>query len=418
MHISAHLDFDVVALQSDDELSLLLELKAPAAAAGETRAPASIQVVLDRSGSMGDGRLYAAQGALHTLVDKLGPDDSFGLVAFDHEVLVGVPAGPLTDKDAVKQAIWSLAPRGMTNLSAGYLRGIQEARRGNNGRRSTLLLLSDGHANEGVVDPAQLDNVARGANDRGVTTSTLGVGLGYDEVVMSAIAAGGAGNALFAEEPDTAGALIAGEIEGVLTQTVQAAHLEITPTSAVAEVSVVNDMPVQAIEDGVMVELGDFYADEERKLVLHFDVPAIGGLGLAKIAEIELQYVELPSLKTHTVSVPVHVNVVPGDEAAGRIANATVQTELAFQEAQSAKRQAAQALRDGDVDGAAAAYASASDMLSVAAAAAPIEGRAEIVAEGDLMRDLAQRAHTEDGRRLSKFTEADRHRKARKRGRG
>src|SRR5436190_14846990 len=115
MHISAHLDFDVVALQSNDELSLLLEMKAPPAPGSEKRAPVALQVVLDRSGSMADGRLYAAQGALHTLIDKLGPEDSFGLVAFDHEVLVPVPAGPVTNKDAIKQAIWSLQQRGMTN---------------------------------------------------------------------------------------------------------------------------------------------------------------------------------------------------------------------------------------------------------------------------------------------------------------
>src|SRR3954453_9556017 len=98
MHISAHLDFDVVALQAGDELSLLLELKAPSAPAAEKRAPVALQVVLDRSGSMAEGRLYAAQGALHTLVDRLGPHDSFGNVAFDHEVIVDVPAGPLADK--------------------------------------------------------------------------------------------------------------------------------------------------------------------------------------------------------------------------------------------------------------------------------------------------------------------------------
>jgi Ca-activated chloride channel family protein len=418
MHISAHLDFDVVALQSDDRLSLLLELKAPAASADEPRAPVSLEVVLDRSGSMADGRLYAAQGALHTLVDKLGPEDVFGLVAFDHEVIVPVAAGPLADKEAVRQAIWSLAPRGMTNLSAGYLRGIQEARRGLNGARSTLLLLSDGHANEGVVDAGRLELVARGAGERGITTSTLGVGLGYDEVLMSAVAAGGAGNALFAEEPDAAGAAIAGEVEGLLTQTVQAAHLEIETSDAVSDVAVINDMPVQAVAGGLMVELGDFYGEEERKLVLQFDVPAIAGLGLAKIADIELRYVELPALKTHTVTVPVHVNVVPGDEAAGRVANATVRTEVAFQEAQSAKRQAAEALRRGEVDAAAALYDAAGADLSGVAACAPAEAQPDIHAEAELLRELAQRATVDDAARLSKFTEADRHRKARQRGRG
>src|SRR4051795_2559962 len=108
MHISAHLDFDVVAVQVDDEISLLLELKAPPIAGSDHRPPVALQVVLDRSGSMADGQLYAAQGALHMLVEKLRADDVLGLVAFDHEVQVTVPAGPVTDKTAIKQAIWSL----------------------------------------------------------------------------------------------------------------------------------------------------------------------------------------------------------------------------------------------------------------------------------------------------------------------
>lgn len=419
MHISAHLDFDVVALQADDELSLLLEMKAPPVPGSEERAPVALQVVLDRSGSMQGAPLYAAQGALHTVLDKLGPEDSFGLVVFDHEVHVAVPGGPVTDKEAVRKAVWSIAARGTTNLSAGYLRGIQEARRAANGGRATLLLLSDGHANEGVLDPDQLGPVASGAYQHGVTSSTLGLGLGYDEVLLSTLARGGLGNAHFAEEPDTAGALIGSEVTGVLAQTVQAAHLTIKPTAAVAQVRVLNDLPSQSLSDGgVMVELGDFYGDEERKIVLEFNVPAIAGLGLAQIAEVELEYVELPSMTTHKVSVPVQVNVVPGDEAAGRIANPTVKTEAAFQKAQHMKAEAARALRDGDIDAASAGFNRIVGDLSVAAQAAMPDERAEIEAELELIRELQLRAKTEDVRRLSKFTEADRHRKMRKRGRG
>lgn len=367
---------------------------------------------------MADGQLYAAQGALHALVDRLGPEDTFGLVAFDHEVTVDVPAGPLMDKEAVKAAIWSLAPRGMTNLSAGYLRGIQEARRAKNGDRATLVLVSDGHANEGVTDADQLGNVARGAHDRGVVTSTLGVGLGYDETLLTEVARSGSGNALFAEEPDTAGAAIAGEVDGLLAETVQAASLTVRPTNDVSHVTVVNDLPAQAVTDGLMIELGDFYAEETRKLLLQFDVPAIAGLGLAQIAELELQYVELPALSTHTITVPVHVNVVPGDQAAGRIPDPVVATELAFQQAQKSKRDAAQALRDGDADLATDVYAAAAGSLRGAAACAPENQRPEILSEAELLEELAHRAEYDDARRVSKFSDADMHRKMRKRGRG
>ena len=70
--------------------------------------------------------------------------DRFGVVAFDDEVQVVVPAGGLADKHAARHAIASLHSGGMTNLSGGLLRGMQEARRVASDGGATLLLLSDG----------------------------------------------------------------------------------------------------------------------------------------------------------------------------------------------------------------------------------------------------------------------------------
>ena len=57
MHLSTKLDCDLVAVETTDELTLLVDLAAPTAATTETRAPATLQVVLDRSGSMAGDRL-------------------------------------------------------------------------------------------------------------------------------------------------------------------------------------------------------------------------------------------------------------------------------------------------------------------------------------------------------------------------
>ena len=46
------------------------------------------------------------------------------------------------------------------------------------------------------------------------------------------------------------------------------------------------------------------------------------------------------------------MNVVPGDEAAVRVADAIVQTEVLWQEAQRAKKEASEAMLRGDVAGA------------------------------------------------------------------
>jgi Ca-activated chloride channel family protein len=311
----------------------------------------------------------------------------------------------------VRAAVLAIPPGGTTNLSGGLLRGIQEARRVAGRGGATLLLLSDGHANAGVIDPDRLADVAAGARRHGVTTSTVGIGLGYDEALMAAIARGGQGSHAFAEDGDGAGAVVAGEVGGLLSKTAQAASLIVRPLAGVESLTVWNDLPSVAVEGGVMVELGDLWAGEARKLVLSFAVPALPGLGLAEIASLELRYVTLPAFAEETITLPLHVNVVPGDQAAGRVRDPKVRTELLFQQAQEAKRRAADAIGRGDEGGALAAFAAASDAIGRCAPSPEMRDEAAILAE------LADRTVAGEGAWAAKRSRAEHARKARQRGR-
>ncbi|MGH2950490.1 MAG: VWA domain-containing protein, partial [Solirubrobacterales bacterium] len=95
MKINTALDYDLIAVESEDLVHVLLELTAPTPSNQAERPPATLQVVLDRSGSMADGRLGAALQAIDGLLGHLRADDRVGLVIFDNEVAVPVPAGPL-----------------------------------------------------------------------------------------------------------------------------------------------------------------------------------------------------------------------------------------------------------------------------------------------------------------------------------
>ncbi len=364
MHINAHLDVDLVAVEATDTVTVMLDLKAPAA----VEDPAAVRpehtaiIVLDRSGSMSGGRLAAAKRAITDLVARLDDRDNFGLVTFDSHVDVVVPAGKLADlgRESVARAVAGIETRGMTDLSGGYLRGLQEARRVCGPAGATIVLLSDGHANSGVTDPAQLRKVAANAGAQAITTSTIGIGEGYDEDLLAEVATGGNGNHSFAREGDAAAAAQIGEVEGLLAKTVQAASLLVAPTSDVAQVGILNDLPSHAVSGGIMVELGDFYGGEERRLLIELTVPAMAALGLAKVADLTLTYVELPALEQHTVTLPVSVNVVPADVAAGRVPSADVQRERLMLEAQKAKKASEEALAVGDVDAAQASLRAAS----------------------------------------------------------
>ncbi|MBA3265065.1 MAG: VWA domain-containing protein [Nocardioidaceae bacterium] len=418
MKFSAQLDVSVVAVEAADEVSLLLDLVSPSVERETERPPATLQVVLDRSGSMAGPPLAGAIDALCGLVARLDARDNFGVVVFDDKAEVVVPAGPLLDKVAIVSQLQQVHPGGMTDLSGGYLRGLQELKRVAGGQGGTLLLISDGHANQGITEPARLEQVAAASAGERVVTSTLGYGLGYDESALSAMARGGSGNHHFAEEPDKAGAAIASEVTELLSKSVQAASLLITMEPSVALLKLYNDLPATQVADGkVMVELGDFYSDEHRKLLVKFAVPAMAALGLAQIATLELRYVELPGLVEQVVTLPVQVNVVPGDQAGGRVADPTVQTEVLFQEAQQAKKLASEALERGDRAAAVGYWTDAHGMLGEALACAPEEVRAEVSQEQADVGDMKDRTPWDDTDLMSKTSRASFHDKNRKRGR-
>jgi Ca-activated chloride channel family protein len=418
MHITTHLDLDVVAFERQDEISLLVELTAPEAPADRSGPPRTLVVVLDRSGSMAGDRLSGAKRALTDLIDRLDPHDRFCLVTFDNGVQVNIPAGPLNDKALAKQRIAAVAPGGSTDLSAGYLRGVQEARWSVDGAGATVLLITDGHANAGVIDPEALGAVAAKAAADRITTSTVGFGLGYDERLLKAIAAGGNGNELFAEHADQAVAAISGELDGLLSQTAQAASLLVRMTPACRRMRVINELTPTPTPDGVQIELGALYSGEVRRLVLTFDVPGIAALGLAQIADLDFTWVELPGLVQHSVTVPLHVNVVPGDQAAGRIPDPTVRTELAYLRTQQAKRTAADRMSRGDADGAVAEMRAAGSMLRAAMAAAPVAMMSDLTGDLEAIDRLTAEAVSGNLSRAAKALSADTSRKSRRRGSG
>ncbi|RPA06160.1 VWA domain-containing protein [Gordonia sp. OPL2] len=420
MKLSAALDVEVVAHEAADEVTLLLELQAPAGEVAD-RTPTALQVVLDRSGSMSGPPLEGAQKALAGVVAQLDPADVFGLVTFDDSAQVVVPAGPLADKQRAAGAISTVVPGGCTDLSSGYLRGLQELRRSAASagiRGGTVLVISDGHVNRGIQDLDEFASITAKAAADGIVTSTLGYGRGYDETLLSAMARSGNGNHVFADDPDAAGAAIAGEVEGLLSKSAQAVTLTVRYVPQVQELSLYNDLPAHQTADGeVMIELGDLYALEERKLLLRMKVDGLAALGLTQIASLELRYVETATLTEHTVALPISVNVVPGDELGPRVPNPTVQSERLYQEGQAAKLEASQAYESGDLATGQSRLRASHERLRSAAMCASPDDRAVIDRELEMIEELGIQAPLAGAAYASKATRDSYHLGNRKRGR-
>jgi Ca-activated chloride channel family protein len=135
------------------------------------------------------------------------------------------------------------------------------------------------------------------------------------------------------------------------------------------------------------------------------------------MCDLDLRWVDFESMRSERADVPVYVNVVPGDEASGRIADPTVSTELRFQRAQQAKREAAEALGRGDVDRAQRIYHGASlGLREMDLSDAPADVAAEIAEEVRVLEELAEQSKL-DRIHARKRAFADHHMKSRKRGR-
>ncbi|WP_404422547.1 VIT domain-containing protein [Nibricoccus sp. IMCC34717] len=107
--------------------------------------------VLDVSGSM-QGKLGMLANGVAQSIGQMRPEDRFRVVTFNNgaqELIGWTPATPENVRIAAER-VKQLQPSGGTNLFEGVKRGLERL---DNDRATSLVLVTDGVANEGVVSP-------------------------------------------------------------------------------------------------------------------------------------------------------------------------------------------------------------------------------------------------------------------------
>jgi Ca-activated chloride channel family protein len=148
MKPSLSLDRSLVAAEGEQIVNCLLELRAPSAPTDAARMPLDLALVIDRSGSMCGEPLEAVKASVLQLLRVLGPDDRCAVVSFDDTVELALPLGH-HDVDEATPLINAITDGGSTNLSGGWLKGLEVLEAGRPEAVRRVVLLTDGAATPG-----------------------------------------------------------------------------------------------------------------------------------------------------------------------------------------------------------------------------------------------------------------------------
>lgn len=320
-------EHELLAVETEQDVHVMVELILPPAPKDSARTPLRLALAVDRSGSMQGAKLDTVKRCARFLVDRLDAQDRVALITYDSHVTLLSSLGT-PEPDRLAELIDGIAPGGMTNLSGGWLKALEELDRADDGIRRALLL-TDGLANQGVVDPGQLTAIARSSRERGVSTTTIGVGDGFAEELLTDLSDAAGGRGWYAESVEDVPGIFAEEFDDLVAIAAQNVSIELRPGPEVQLLAVLNDYPSVAVEGGVQVVVGDAFAGQRLRVVLRLHVPNLSALGLQQVAEVVLRYVTVgDAVVSHQQTLPVTVNAVSAEEAASAPANAEVSDEV------------------------------------------------------------------------------------------
>lgn len=267
----------------------------------DSRIPMNLAVVIDRSGSMsesgpsGSQKMSDAIASARYLVDQLDERDTLTVISFDDGAELLAPGTRMTSsaKSLAKEKLGTLYARGGTDMLAGLsagIRAVAEHQKGDQVNR--VILISDGIPNvaEGLVE------MARGAQGKGIGVSTLGVGVDYNENLMTGIANAGNGGYYFVADARKLPEIFSRELHSLMAVVARNAALKIEFGSGVRPTQVYG-YDAQVGPEATLIRLGDLVGGQTSEVLLKVHHPALSGE--KPVAHVELVY--LDALKKESV---------------------------------------------------------------------------------------------------------------------
>lgn len=327
------------------------------------RAPINVAIVLDRSGSMQGDKLREAKRAAQLALNYLQADDIISVVSYDNTVRVDVPATRATDRNALHNAIEQIRAGGNTALFAGVAKGAKELRKFIEQQAvNRVILLSDGLANVGPSSPRELGSLGNSLAREGISVTTIGLGLHYNEDLMVELAQRADGNHVFAERASDLASVFAAEFNDITSVVASDIDIIIECADGVRPLRVLGrDADIRGNQ--VRSRLGQVYSEQEKYVLLEVEVPADRAGQKRKLANVQVAYQDVAAARQLSASDDLWVSYSASEREVVKNYDKDTLGEALRQEANLLSKEAVELRDAGDVEGAKATLESASGYL-------------------------------------------------------
>jgi Ca-activated chloride channel family protein len=313
-------------------------------------------------------------------LDFLDDRDRVSLITFDHNVKLWQELTPATSgaKTLLRNILRIIRAGGSTNLTGGWQAGCEQVSADattSPGRVRRTILLTDGQANTGLIDPAAITGIATDYRQCGVSTTTIGVGLHFDEMLLSAMSEAGGGNFAFVEHPAALPAIFARETGNLANIVAMSPRLTLILEPGVTG-QLLNAFPAWIDGPAMVIDLRDLAAGDELTLVMELSIPP-GTENSIVALSATLQV----GPETH---LPVPIPTLrrrPAAEVDVHPRNPDVQQRHALERSALARREAIRRDREGDIAGSRQVLRMSRDYLLSVPQSAEIETLSADIAE-------------------------------------
>lgn len=300
---------------SDNIVYLDVTIKAPKRALTQPQTRSTdMLIVLDRSGSMAaEKKMAFAKAAIHDVLAQLTSNDHFALVSFSNNAIIHSPLVPINaaNRENLDRIVEAIPADGGTTMSDGLQSALQLMSDNHHSERlKKVLLLSDGQANQGIVDPQGLASIVSQITKTGAVLSTIGMGLDFNETLMTSLADYGMGHYSYLEQLSGLGSILGKDLSDTRTIYATASTLDVTLGSGVALIDAGGYPMTQLDATTVRITSGQILDNTDKHFVITFSVPT-QQLGTLSLGHLQLNYqTGKTQLQTRVADASLKLSVV------------------------------------------------------------------------------------------------------------